>query len=62
MSRGELLSVLTPLKPAKKGKKLKPNFSEPRIEEIRKEVNESRYQFSKLKIKEIRKNLYEIEN
>ena len=62
MSRGELISVLTPLKPAKKGKKLKPNFSEPRIEEIRKEFNESRYQFSKLKIKEIRKNLYEIEN
>ena len=29
---------------------------------IRKEFNESRYKFSKLKIKEIRKNLYEIEN
>ena len=39
----------------KKGKK-------PKIEEIRKEFNESRYKFSKLKIKEIRKNLYEIEN
>ena len=29
---------------------------------MRKEFNESRYKFSKLKIKEIRKNLYEIEN
>ena len=31
-------------------------------EKIRKEFNESRYKFSKLKIKEIRKNLYEVEN
>ena len=62
MSKGELLSALTPSKPAKKGKKTKTNFSKARIEEIRKEFNESRYKFSKLKIKQIRKNLYEIEN
>ena len=49
-------------KPVKTGKKPKTNFSKARIEEIRKEFNESRYKFSKLKIKEIRKNLYEIEN
>ena len=53
MSEDELLSALTSLKPVKKGKI---------IEKIRKEFNESRYRFSKLKIKEIRKNLYEIEN
>ena len=62
MSKSELLSALTPSKPAKKSKKPKTNFSKTRIEEIRKEFNESRYSFSKLKIKEIRKNLYEIEN
>ena len=43
------------IKTSEKGKKN-------RIEKIRKEFNESRYKFSKLKIKEIRKNLYKIEN
>ena len=62
MSKDELLRSLTPSRPVKKGKKPKTNFSEARIEKIRKEFNESRYKFSKLKIKEIRKNLYEIEN
>ena len=62
LSKGELLSVLTPSKPAKKGKKPKTNFSKAKIEKVRKEFNESRYKFSKLKIKEIRKNLYETEN
>ena len=62
MSKGELLSALTPSKQAKKGEKPKTSFSKAKIEKIRKEFNESRYKFSKLKIKEIRKNLYEIEN
>ena len=62
MSKGELLSALTPSKQAKKGKKPKTSFSKAKIEKIRKEFNESRYKFSELKIKEIRKNLYEIEN
>ena len=67
MSEDELLHVLNPLK-QKKVKKLKktekPKTSSfnAKIEEIRKELNESRHKFSKLKIKEIRKNLYEIEN
>ena len=62
MSEDELLSALTSSKPIKKGKKPKTNFSKVRIEKIRKEFNESRYKFSKLKTKEIRKNLYKIEN
>ena len=62
MSKGELLSTLTPSEPPKTGKKTKTSFSKAKIEKIRKEFNESRYKFSKLKIKEIRKNLYEIEN
>ena len=62
MSEDELLSALTSSKPVKKGKKPKTNFFKARIEKIRKEFNESRYKFSKLKIKEIRKNLYKIEN
>ena len=62
MPEGELLSVITPSKKAKKGKKPKASFSKAKIENIRKEFNESRYKFSKLKIKEIRENLYEIEN
>ena len=62
MSKGELLSSVTPSKPAKKVKTPKTNFSKARIEKVRKELNESRYKFSKLKIKEIRKNLYKIEN
>ena len=62
MSKDELLRALTLSKPVKKGKKLKKIFLKARIEKIRKEFNESRYKFSKLKIKEIRKNHYEIEN
>ena len=62
MSEDELLDVLNPLKQTKKGKKSKTSSFEAKIEEIRKEFNESRYKFSKLKIKEVRKNLYEIEN
>ena len=62
MSKGELLSVLTPSKQAQKGKKTKTSFSRAKIEKLRKDFNESRYKFSKLKIKEIRKNLYETEN
>ena len=62
MSENELLRSLTSSKPVKKGKKPKTNFCKTRIEKIRKEFNESRYKFSKLKIKEIRKNLYKIEN
>ena len=53
MSRDELLSIIFPSKKEKKGKKPKTRFSKARIEEIRKEFNESRYRFSRLKIKEI---------
>ena len=60
--KDELLSALNSSKQTKKGKKTKTNFFKAKIEEIRKEFNESRYKFSKLKIKEIRKNLHEIEN
>ena len=49
MSEDELLSALSSTKPVKKGKKTKTNFSKARIEKIRKEFNESRYKFSKLK-------------
>ena len=52
MSNDKLLGAL----------KVSENKNKTRIERIRKEFNESRYKFSKLKIKEIRKNLYEIEN
>ena len=62
MSKGELLSALTPSKPAKIGKKTKTSFSQAKIEKIRKEFSKSRYKFSKLKLKEIRKNLHGIEN
>ena len=58
----KLLNDLTLSKPVKKGKITKTNFSKARMEKIKREFNESRYKFSKLKIKEIRKNLYEIEN
>ena len=52
MSEDELLSALTSSKPVKKvKKKKKTNFSKARIEKMRKEFNESRYEFSKLKIK-----------
>ena len=56
MSKGELLSAITPSKPAEKVKKSKASFSKAKIEKIRKEFNEPRYKFCKLKIKEIRKN------
>ena len=46
MSEDELLSALTTSKPVKKGKKPKINFSEARIEKIRKEFYESRHKFS----------------
>ena len=62
MSEDELLRSLTSLKSAKKGRKPKTNFSKERIEKIKKEFNELRYNFLKLTIKEIRKNLYKIEN
>ena len=62
ISEDEILSAFNLSKPTKKGKKPKTNFSKARIEKIRKEFNESRYKFSKLKTKEIRKNLYKIEN
>ena len=54
MSKDELLSLIIPSKmqkKVKKGKKLKTSFSKAKIEKIRKEFNESRYKFSKLKIK-----------
>ena len=51
MSEDDILSALNLSKPAKKGKKPKANFSKVKIEKIRKEFNESRYKFSKLKIK-----------
>ena len=62
MSEYELLKSPSPSKLVEKGKKPIKNFSKARIEKIRKEFNESRYKFSKIKIREIRKNLYEIEN
>ena len=49
-------------KPAKKSENLKINFSEARVEKIRKEFNESRYKFAKSKINEIGRNLYENKN
>ena len=56
MSEDGLLNVLNQLK------QTKTSSFKAKKEEIRKEFNESRYKFSKLKIKEIRKNLYETEN
>ena len=60
MSKDGLLNVLNPLKQTRKGKKPKKSKKsktsfKAKIEEIRKEFNESRHKFSKLKIKEIRK-------
>ena len=43
LSKNELITDLTLSKPVRKGKKTKINFSEVRIEGIRKEFNESRY-------------------
>ena len=54
--KDELLSSVTSLKPAKKGKKPKTTFSKERIEKMRKEFNELRHKFSKSKINEIRRN------
>ena len=62
MSEDELLGALTSSKPVRKGDKPKTNFSKARIENIRKEFNESRHKFSKSEINEIRKNLYKIES
>ena len=62
MSEVELLGALTLSKPVRKGDKSKANFSEARMENIRKEFNESRHKFSKSKINEIRKNLYKIKS
>ena len=38
------------------------NFDDERLKKIRKDFNELRHRFLKLKIREIRKNLYEIES
>ena len=56
MSEDELLNVLNSLKQTKTGKKSKKSSFKAKIEEIRKEFNESRCKFSKLKIKDIRKS------
>ena len=57
MPEDELLSALILSKVVKKRKKPKA-----KMEKIRKELNESRYKFSKSKINKIRRNLYEIKN
>ena len=68
MSEDRLLSALKALASLKKSEKnfddTKPKikFPKPRIKKIKREFNESRHNFSKLKINEIRSNLYEIEN
>ena len=68
MSEDRLLSALKESESLKESEKnfddTKPNtnFSKARIENIRKEFNESRHTFYKSKINEIRKSLYEIEN
>ena len=51
VSEDKLLNVLNPLKQTKKCKKTKTSSFKAKIEEIKKEFNESRYKFSKLKIK-----------
>ena len=61
MPENILLILLISSKPVK-SKKTKTNFSEARIEEIRKKFNKSRHRFSTTKINEIRRNLYEIKN
>ena len=64
MSEDRLLSALESLKESEKNlddTKPKINFSEQRIEKIRKEFNKSRHKFSISKMNEIRRNLYEIE-
>ena len=60
MSEDELLGILTSPKPVRKGEKL--NFSDARIEKIRKQFNESRHKFSKSKINEISKKFYKIKS
>ena len=62
MSEDELLSALISSKPVKRSEKPTINFSKARIEEIRKEFNESWHKLSISKINEIKRNLYEIEN
>ena len=61
MSEDELLSALTSSKPLKKVK-IQKQFLKARIENIRKEFNESRHKCSTSKLNEIRKNICEIEN
>ena len=39
----------------------KPKIDNERLKEVRKDLNKSRYKFSKSEIKEIRKNIFEIE-
>ena len=51
MSEDKLLNALNPLEQTKKCKKPKTSSFKSKIEEIKKEINESRYKFSKLKIK-----------
>ena len=68
MSEDKLLSALKLSESLKESEKnfddAKPkiNFFKPRIEKIRKEFNESRHKFPKLKINEIKRNLCEMEN
>ena len=68
MSEDEVLGAIILSKPVRKGEKnlidtnSKTNVFKARTEKIRKEFNESRYRFSKLRINEIRRNIYEIEN
>ena len=62
MSEDEVLGALTLSNPVKKNEQPKINFSEARIEKVRKKFNESRHKFYKSKVNKIRKNLYEIEN
>ena len=68
ISEDRLLNALKASESLKESEKnfddIKPkiNFSNPRIEKIRKNFNELRHKFSKSEINEIRRNLYEIEN
>ena len=57
MSEDRLLSALKDSESLKESDKPKTNFSKERIEKIRKEFNESRHKFSKLKIKDSKKSL-----
>ena len=61
MSEDGLLRTISSSKSVKEGATSKTDFSKARIEKIRKEFNDARHKFSKLKRKEVRKNL-KIEN